>query len=128
MSDTTTRGIRIVVRPQFVPEQSQPDNNQFLFAYHVRIENQGTETVQLISRHWAITNGSGKVEHVRGPGVVGYQPVLKPGEQFEYTSACPLDTPVGTMHGEFNMVVQGSDEKFDADIQPFRLAMPRALN
>lgn len=117
-----------MVRPQFVPEQSQPDNNQFLFAYHVRIENQGTETVQLISRHWAITNGSGKVEHVRGPGVVGYQPVLKPGEQFEYTSACPLDTPVGTMHGEFNMVVQGSDEKFDADIQPFRLAMPRALN
>ena len=128
MSDTTTRGIRIVVRPQFVPEQSQPDNGQYLFAYHVRIENQGTEVVQLVSRHWAITNGANKVEHVRGPGVVGYQPVLKPGEMFEYTSACPLDTPVGTMHGEFNMVVQSSQEKFDALIQPFRLAMPRALN
>ncbi len=128
MSDTTTRGIRIVVRPQFVPEQSQPESNQYLFAYHVRIENQGSQTVQLISRHWAITSGAGKVEDVRGPGVVGYQPVLKPGELFEYTSACPLDTPVGTMHGEFNMVVQDGGEKFDALIQPFRLAMPRALN
>ncbi len=128
MSDTTTRGIRIVVRPQFVPEQSQPENGQYLFAYHVKIENHGNETVQLISRHWVITNGANRVEHVRGPGVVGYQPVLKPGEQFEYTSACPLDTPVGTMHGEFNLVVQDGGAKFDALIQPFRLAMPRALN
>ena len=128
MSDTTTRGVRIVVRPRFVPEQSDPDNGQWLFAYHIVIRNEGRETVQLISRHWVITNGEGKVEEVRGAGVVGYQPLLKPGEEFEYTSGCPLTTPVGTMHGEFNMIVQGSGEKFDARIEPFRLAVPKALN
>ena len=128
MSDTVTRGVRIQVRPRFIPEQSDPDNGQWLFAYHITIRNQGGETVQLISRHWVITNGEGKVEEVRGPGVVGYQPVLKPGEEFEYTSGCPLTTPVGTMHGEFNMVVPGSGEKFDAKIEPFRLAVPKALN
>jgi len=128
VSDTTTRGVRIVVRPRFIPEQSDPDNSQWLFAYHITISNNGQQTVQLISRHWVITNGEGKVEEVRGPGVVGYQPVLKPGEEFEYTSGCPLTTPVGTMHGEFNMVVQGSGEKFDAKIEPFRLAVPKALN
>ena len=128
MSDTTTRGVRILVRPRFVPEQSDPDNGQWLFAYHITIRNLGEETVQLISRHWVITNGEGKVEEVRGPGVVGYQPVLKPGEEFEYTSGCPLSTPVGTMHGEFNMIVAGSGEKFDAKIEPFRLAVPKALN
>jgi ApaG protein len=128
VSDTTTRGVRILVRPRFIPEQSDPDNSQWLFAYHITIRNIGEHTVQLISRHWVITNGEGKVEEVRGPGVVGYQPVLKPGEEFEYTSGCPLSTPVGTMHGEFNMVVQGSGEKFDAKIDPFRLAVPKALN
>ena len=128
MSDTTTRGVRILVRPRFIPEQSDPDNGQWLFAYHITISNNGEQTVQLISRHWVITNGEGKVEEVRGPGVVGYQPVLKPGEEFEYTSGCPLSTPVGTMHGEFNMVVQASGEKFDAKIEPFRLAVPKALN
>ena len=128
MSDTTTRGVRILVRPRYVPEQSDPDNSQWLFAYHITIRNQGEQTVQLISRHWVITSGEGKVEEVRGPGVVGYQPVLKPGEEFEYTSGCPLSTPVGTMHGEFNMIVPGSGEKFDAKIEPFRLAVPKALN
>jgi len=128
MSDTTTRGVRILVRPRFVPEQSDPENGQWLFAYHITIRNQGEQTVQLISRHWVITNGEGKVEEVRGPGVVGYQPVLKPGEEFEYTSGCPLTTPVGTMHGEFNMIVQPTGEKFDAKIEPFRLAVPKALN
>ncbi len=128
MSETTTRGVRILVRPRFIPEQSDPDNGQWLFAYHITIRNLGEDTVQLISRHWVITNGEGRVEEVRGPGVVGYQPVLKPGEEFEYTSGCPLSTPVGTMHGEFNMVVPGSGEKFDAKIEPFRLAVPTALN
>jgi ApaG protein len=128
VSDTTTRGVRILVRPRFVPEQSDPDNGQWLFAYHVTIRNTGERTVQLVSRHWVITNGEGRVEEVRGPGVVGYQPILKPGEEFEYTSGCPLTTPVGTMHGEFNMVVQDSGEKFDARIEPFRLAVPKALN
>ena len=128
MSDTTTRGVRILVRPRFIPEQSDPDSSQWLFAYHITIRNTGEQTVQLISRHWVITNGEGKVEEVRGPGVVGYQPVLKPGEEFEYTSGCPLSTPVGTMHGEFNMVLPDSGEKFDAKIEPFRLAVPKALN
>ena len=128
MSDTVTRGIRIIVQPRFVPEQSEPERGQYLFAYHITIRNEGSETVQLLARHWIITDGEGKVEDVRGPGVVGYQPVLKPGEDFQYTSGCPLPTPIGTMHGEFHMVVQASGEAFDARISPFRLAVPRVLN
>jgi ApaG protein len=128
VSDTITRGVRITVRPRFVPEQSDPGNGQWLFAYHITIRNQGTQAVQLLSRHWIITNGEGHVEEVRGAGVVGYQPLLQPGEEFQYTSGCPLTTPVGTMHGEFNMVVPESGEKFDAKIDPFRLAVPTALN
>ena len=127
-SNTLTRGVRIVAQPRYVPDQSDPEAKRYFFAYHITIRNQGEQTVQLISRHWVITNGEGQVEEVRGPGVVGYQPVLKPGEEFEYTSGCPLTTPVGTMHGEFNMIVQGSGEKFDAKIEPFRLAVPKALN
>ncbi|HSW15163.1 MAG TPA: Co2+/Mg2+ efflux protein ApaG, partial [Solimonas sp.] len=97
MSDTTTRGVRIIVRPQYVAEQSDPASSQYLFAYHITIRNEGSETVQLISRHWVITNGEGQVDEVRGPGVVGYQPVLEPGKEFQYTSGCPLGTPVGSM-------------------------------
>jgi ApaG protein len=128
MSETITRGIRIIVRPRYVAEQSDPATQQYLFAYHITIRNEGDETVQLLSRHWVITAGDGKVEEVRGPGVVGYQPMLQPGEEFQYTSGCPLNTPVGTMHGEFNMVVQASGEAFDARISPFRLAVPGVLN
>lgn len=128
MSETVTRGIRIIVQPRYVAEQSDPAIQQYLFAYHITIRNEGEETVQLLSRHWVITAGDGKVEEVRGPGVVGYQPVLQPGEEFQYTSGCPLNTPVGTMHGEFNMIVQHTSEKFDARISPFRLAVPGVLN
>ena len=128
MSDTLTRGVRIVVRPRYVPEQSDPDRSQWLFAYHITIRNEGEQTVQLVSRHWVITDGEGRVEEVRGAGVVGHKPVLKPGEEFQYTSGCPLPTPVGTMHGEFNMVCPDRGDKFDAKIEPFRLAVPRALN
>lgn len=128
MSNTLTRGIRILVQPQYVADQSDPAANQYLFAYHITIKNEGTLTVQLLSRHWVITNGEGHSEQVRGPGVVGYQPVLKPGEEFQYTSGCPLNTPVGTMHGEFTMSVVDSGEKFDARIEPFRLAVPKILN
>ena len=128
MSETVTLGVRIIVRPQYVAEQSDPANSQYLFAYHITIRNEGEQTVQLLSRHWVITAGDGKVEEVRGPGVVGYQPVLSPGEEFQYTSGCPLTTPVGTMHGEFSMVVPASGEAFDARISPFRLAVPSALN
>ncbi len=127
MSDTTTRGIRIVVKPQFVPEQSQPDRGHFFFAYHISIHNDGEVSAQLLSRHWVITDGEGRTEEVRGAGVVGQQPMLKPGEHFEYTSACPLTTPVGTMHGSFHMV-PAAGEPFEAAIAPFRLAVPRILN
>lgn len=133
MSDTVTRGVRVVVRPRYVEEQSEPSKSHYLFAYHVTIRNESEVTVQLISRHWVITDGEGKSEEVRGPGVVGYQPTLKPGEQFQYTSGCPLPTPVGTMHGSYQMIVvgpsePGSDDAFDAYIEPFRLAVPRLLN
>ena len=127
MSNTLTRGIRIIVKPSYVPEQSDPAGSHYLFAYHITIRNEGMQTVQLISRHWVITSGEGKVDEVRGPGVVGYQPLLRPGEHFEYTSGCPLNTPVGTMHGSFQMVTDRG-EPFDAKIDPFRLAVPSALN
>ncbi|MGH8431293.1 MAG: Co2+/Mg2+ efflux protein ApaG [Solimonas sp.] len=127
MSDTTTRGVRIIVRPQYVAEQSDPASGQYLFAYHITIRNEGKETVQLLSRHWVITNGEGQVEEVRGPGVVGYQPLLEPGQEFQYTSGCPLGTPVGTMHGEYNMVTKDGLH-FDARILPFTLAVPRVVN
>jgi ApaG protein len=128
MSNTLTRGVRIVAQPRYVPEQSDVAAARYFFAYHITIRNEGDATVQLISRHWVITDGEGRVEHVRGPGVVGHQPILAPGEAFEYTSACPLQTPVGTMHGEFNMIQADTRETFDALIAPFRLAVPRSLN
>lgn len=127
MSDTITRGVRIIVKPQYVPDQSQPDRAHFFFAYHITVVNEGAVTVQLRSRHWVITDGEGRTEEVRGAGVVGQQPVLKPGERFSYSSACPLTTPVGTMHGSFRME-PAEGEAFDAQIDPFRLAVPRILN
>lgn len=127
MTDTLTRGVRVIVAPRYVPEQSEPSRSHYLFTYQVTIRNDGDETVQLLSRHWIITNGEGKTEEVRGPGVIGFQPKLEPGEQFQYTSGCPLTTPVGTMHGSYQMITDGGDN-FDALIEPFRLAVPRALN
>jgi ApaG protein len=127
MSNTLTNGVRIIVQPRYIADQSEPAESQFLFAYHITIRNEGAETVQLLSRHWIITNGEGKVDEVRGAGVVGYQPTLKPGEEFQYTSGCPLTTPVGTMHGSFQMTAE-SGTQFDAIIDAFRLAVPSALN
>ncbi|MFZ5475847.1 MAG: Co2+/Mg2+ efflux protein ApaG [Myxococcota bacterium] len=127
MSDTITRGVRVEVRPEYLDQQSDPRNGTWMFAYHVRISNLGTETVQLVSRHWIITDATGRVEEVRGPGVVGEQPVLRPGEHFDYTSGCPLPTPMGTMHGTYQMVTQKGD-RFDAVIAPFTLAEPFAVN
>ena len=127
MSDTTTRGVRVEVRSAYVPERSSPPDSQYFFAYRIRISNAGEETVQLLSRHWVITDGDGRVEHVRGPGVVGEQPVLEPGGSFEYTSFCPLSTPIGSMHGTYQMVTAGGSA-FDAEIAPFSLAVPTALN
>jgi ApaG protein len=122
-SEAVTRNIRVHVEPQFDPHRSQPANRQWFFLYTVTIENQGTETVQLRSRHWVITDGAGRVEEVRGPGVIGEQPVLAPGESFRYTSGCPLRTNVGKMEGSYQMVAD-SGESFDIAIAPFTLCAP----
>jgi ApaG protein len=126
-SEAVTHGIRVEVQSVFVPERSDPDDGQWFFAYRVRITNEGGETTQLLSRHWVIIDGSGRVEEVRGPGVVGEQPVLRPGETFEYTSACPLRTPEGTMHGTYQMVTSDGT-RFDAEIAPFALGEPRTVH
>jgi ApaG protein len=126
-SDTTTRGIRIQVTSTYLSDRSSPKDSQYLFAYHVRISNVGTETAQLVSREWIITSAEGDVERVKGPGVVGEQPVLTPGGSFEYTSYCPLKTAVGSMQGSYQMVT-ADGEQFDAEIAPFTLAVPHALN
>jgi ApaG protein len=127
VSDTTTRGVRVVVRSAYVPERSSPQENHFFFAYRVRIANEGDETVRLLSREWIITDAEGNVEQVNGPGVVGEQPTLEPGAHFEYTSFCPLPTSIGSMHGTYQMVTVNG-ERFDAEIAPFSLAVPTALN
>jgi len=126
-SDTTTRGIRIEVHSEFLAERSSPREEQYLFQYHVRISNVGSETAQLVSREWIITNADGEVERVKGPGVVGEKPVLQPGGHFEYTSFCPLKTPVGSMQGSYQMVAQDGT-RFDAAISAFTLAVPRSLH
>ena len=127
MSETTTRGVRVQVRGTYVPERSSPAESHYFFSYRVRISNEGEETVQLVSREWIITDADGNVEQVKGPGVVGEQPVLGPGEAFEYTSFCPLHTPIGSMQGSYQMVSARGD-RFDAVIAPFSLAVPTALN
>jgi ApaG protein len=126
-SDATTRGIRVEVTSRYLPERSAPREGQYLFTYHVRVSNLGTETAQLVSREWIITTAEGDVERVKGPGVVGEQPVLTPGSAFEYTSYCPLKTAVGSMHGSYQMVT-ADNERFDAQIAPFTLAIPNSLN
>jgi ApaG protein len=127
MSEALTRGIRVRVEAEYAPERSQPTQNQWFFHYTVEISNEGREAVQLVSRHWIITDGTGRVEEVQGPGVVGHQPVLDPGESFEYTSGCPLSTPFGTMHGTYQMVTK-SGEAFDAAIAPFTLSEPYTVH
>lgn len=127
VSDTTTNGIRVQVASEFLPQRSSPRDDQYVFAYHITVSNVGQDVAQLISRHWIITNSDGESEEIQGPGVVGKQPVLAPGEQFEYTSFCPLKTNVGSMHGSYTMVTPGG-QVFQAQIAPFTLAVPYALN
>ncbi len=127
MSTALTRGIRVTVRSQYLPERSSPKGGQYAFAYTVRIANEGAETAQLRTRHWIITDGEGKVQEVRGEGVVGEKPILKPGQAFEYTSWCMLATPHGSMHGTYQMQTE-EGESFDAQIAPFPLALPYSLN
>lgn len=125
MFSETTDGITVTVRPVFIEEQSSPAEDKYVWAYKVRIENGGTETVQLINRHWKITDDRGRREEVKGPGVVGEQPVLKPGESFEYTSGCPLRTPSGFMVGTYEMQrLDGS--RFTVRIPMFSLDSPHA--
>jgi ApaG protein len=123
MYRAVTRGIQITVVPQFVEEESSPANGHFIWAYTVEIANLGSETVKLRSRLWRIVDGNGKQQEVRGPGVVGEEPVLLPGQRFTYTSGCPLSTPDGTMSGEYIMEARGGDT-FAADIPLFPLESP----
>jgi ApaG protein len=126
-SRATTRGITVTVEPHYVPEKSQPHLGRWLFIYDIRIENHGSETVQLLTRHWIITDAAGRVEEVRGAGVVGQQPILEPGESHEYSSFCPLPTPFGMMHGSYQMMT-ADGESFDVEIASFTLSQPMAVN
>jgi ApaG protein len=120
----TTRDVCVSVRSFFLADQSRPDESHFVWAYRVRIENRGREAVQLLRRTWQITDARGRTQHVHGAGVVGEQPMLEPGESFEYTSGTPLDTPSGFMVGAYHMVVPTSGENFDVAIPAFSLDSP----
>ena len=127
MSEAITENIRVEVLSRYSAENSRPLEDNWVFQYTVRITNQGSETVQLISRHWIITDGSKNTEDVRGPGVVGEQPVLAPGESFQYSSWCPLKTPTGNMRGTYQMA-RASGDQFDIEIAPFALKARYAVN
>jgi ApaG protein len=127
ISSAVTEGIRVTVSASYVAEQSAPSSRRYVFSYTVKILNEGKQPAQLRTRHWIITDGNGKVEEVRGPGVVGQQPYLKPGEDFEYTSGCVLQTSRGEMKGTYQMF-RPDGSGFDAAIAPFALALPYSLN
>ena len=127
MAESKKYEIAVSASPQYLPDQSDPDNDRYVFAYTITIENPGSVPAQLISRHWIITDASDEVQEVRGLGVVGQQPLLKPGEKFEYTSGCQLDTPVGTMRGTYQMTADDGTQ-FEAVISEFTLAIPRVLH
>jgi ApaG protein len=123
MYQAVTRGIQVTVMPQFLADRSSAEDDRFFWAYTIEIANLGKVTVQLKTRHWQITDGRGRMQEVRGPGVVGEQPVLKPGEKFEYTSGVPLSTPAGLMSGTFQMVAENG-ESFDVEVPAFSLDSP----
>jgi ApaG protein len=127
ISEAVTNSIRVEVLSKYSPENSRPLQDVWVFEYTVRITNQGTETVQLISRHWIITDALDHVEEVQGPGVVGEQPVLAPGESFKYSSWCPLKTPTGMMRGTYQMV-RAAGGQFDIEIAPFALKARYMVN
>lgn len=126
-SEAVTRGIRVRVVSEYAAERSRPADKEWEFLYTITISNEGSDTVQLLTRHWIITDGDGHVEEIRGPGVVGEQPILAPGEAFEYTSRCPLRTPFGTMKGTYQMVTP-EGEQFDARIAEFTLSEPYTVH
>jgi len=123
MYRAVTHGIQVTVTPSYLADRSSPEDNRYFWAYTIEIVNLGNVTVQLKTRHWKITDAQGHVQEVRGPGVVGEQPVLKPGERFEYTSGVPLTTPTGLMSGTYQMVAE-SGERFDAVVPTFSLDSP----
>ena len=127
MSRSTPYQFEVRVSTQFLDEQSDKEKGPYVFAYTIEIENVGTASAQLLRRHWVITDAYNIVQEIRGDGVVGEQPVLKPGETFEYTSGCPLPTPVGTMRGDYTFVGEGGEE-FDVEVPEFMLSMPRTLH
>lgn len=126
-SEAITNNVRVEVESHFASEHSQPFQGQWFFHYTVRITNEGEETVQLLSRHWIIVDAYGKTKEVEGSGVVGEQPVLIPGESFQYTSGCPLSTPNGVMRGTYQMVTEDGDH-FDVEIAPFALQEPYTIH
>jgi ApaG protein len=126
-SEAVTNNVRVEVESRFAPELSQPFQGQWVFYYTVRITNEGDGAVQLLSRHWIITHATGETEDVKGPGVVGEQPVLSPGEAFQYTSRCPLKTSTGVMKGTYQMVTEDGDH-FDVEIAPFALHEPYTVH
>lgn len=127
MAESKKYQITVTAAPQFVADQSDPDGERYVFAYTITIENTGTVAAQLISRHWIITDGNLRVQEVRGLGVIGEQPLLRPGEKYEYTSGCQLETPVGTMRGTYQMVAEDGSP-FEAAIPEFTLSIPRVLH
>ena len=127
MADSLQNIIKVDVETRYIEEQSNPEQNYFVFAYTITIQNQGQQTAQLLTRHWVITDSNHKVQEVRGDGVVGEQPILKPGEQFVYTSGTMLETSVGTMKGSYQME-SADGSKFDATIEEFVLSTPRILH
>ncbi|HEX8776979.1 MAG TPA: Co2+/Mg2+ efflux protein ApaG [Rhodanobacter sp.] len=127
MNDTTANDIRVDVETAYVAAQSDPDENRFVFSYTITIHNHGSVPAKLLTRHWVITDANGKVQEVRGDGVVGEQPHIQPGEGFRYSSGAVLETPVGTMQGDYQML-SDQGERFDAPIAPFRLAVPGMLH
>ena len=127
MSDTPVYNTTVSVETSYIPEQSDPDNDRFAFAYTITIRNEGTVPAKLLSRHWIITDADGSSHEVRGEGVVGEQPHLQPGEDFEYTSGTLLDTPVGSMRGSYQMLADDGKE-FECPIAPFTLSMPNKLH
>ncbi|HKL64460.1 MAG TPA: Co2+/Mg2+ efflux protein ApaG [Woeseiaceae bacterium] len=127
MTDKPNHRIRVDVRTNFLDEQSEPELDRYVFSYTITIANQGDVAASLLSRHWIITDANGKVQEVRGDGVVGEQPHLNPGEQFRYSSGTVLETPVGSMEGSYRMLTDDG-VRFDAPIAPFTLAVPGLLH
>lgn len=127
MNDKSPYNIKVTVETQYIEPESRPEQNFYVFAYHVTIENIGEIAAKLLTRHWIITDANGRVQEVKGDGVIGEQPYLEPGERFRYTSGTMMETPVGTMEGSYQMHADDGHD-FDAEIQPFVLALPNMLH